>query len=52
MILDGNPPEDIANTRRIDAVIANGRYFSRDDLGALLDGVEAFAGSTTPATPR
>jgi len=40
VLLDQNPLEDIANTRTIRAVVANGRYFSREDLDALLRGVE------------
>jgi len=40
VLLDENPLEDIANTRTIRAVVANGRYFSREDLDALLRGVE------------
>jgi imidazolonepropionase-like amidohydrolase len=43
VVLDANPLDDIANTRRIRAVVANGRYFSRDDLDALLRQVEALA---------
>jgi imidazolonepropionase-like amidohydrolase len=40
VLLDKNPLDDIANTRTIRAVIANGRYFSREDLDALLRAVE------------
>jgi imidazolonepropionase-like amidohydrolase len=43
VLLDANPLDDIASTRRIRAVVANGRYFSRDDLDALLRGVEVRA---------
>jgi imidazolonepropionase-like amidohydrolase len=43
LLLDANPLEDIGNTRRIRAVVANGRFFSRDDLDELLRGVEARA---------
>jgi imidazolonepropionase-like amidohydrolase len=43
VLLDANPLDDIANTRRIRAVVAGGRYFSREDLDALLRGVEALA---------
>ena len=35
-LLDDNPLEDIANTRRIAAVIRDGRYLDREDLAALL----------------
>jgi len=40
VILDANPLEDISNTQKIWAVVANGRYLSRSDLDALLAGVE------------
>ncbi|HYM76979.1 MAG TPA: amidohydrolase family protein [Candidatus Dormibacteraeota bacterium] len=40
VLLDSNPLEDIANTQRIAAVVANGRYFSRADLNKLLASVE------------
>jgi imidazolonepropionase-like amidohydrolase len=43
VLLDANPLEDIRNTQRIAAVIANGRYLSRADLDKLLTGVEAAA---------
>ena len=36
VMLDANPLEDIRNTRKIAAVFARGRYFSRKDLDALL----------------
>jgi Amidohydrolase family len=35
VLLDANPLEDISNTRRIDAVVLHGHYFSKDDLTAL-----------------
>ena len=41
LLLDGNPLTDISNTRRISAVIANGRLFDRPALTRLLDRVEA-----------
>jgi imidazolonepropionase-like amidohydrolase len=43
VLLDANPLDDIVNTRRIHAVVSNGRYFSRADLDALLKGVERAA---------
>ena len=43
VLLDEDPLEDIGNTRKIRAVVAAGRYFSREDLNALLRGVEARA---------
>jgi hypothetical protein len=36
LILDANPLVDIHNTEKIRAVVMRGRYFSRDDLDAML----------------
>jgi imidazolonepropionase-like amidohydrolase len=36
VLLDANPLEDIANTRRIRAVVLAGHYFSRADLDLML----------------
>ena len=41
VLLDGNPLEDIANTRRISAVVANGRLFDRVDIRQLLHHVDS-----------
>ncbi len=46
VLLDTNPLQDIAATRRIHAVIANGRLFDRQELDALLRDVEIKAGAT------
>jgi imidazolonepropionase-like amidohydrolase len=43
VLLDANPLEDIHNTQRIRAVVASGRYFSREELDKLLSAVESFA---------
>ncbi len=43
VLLDANPLDDIRNTRKIAAVVANGRYFSRADLDRILADVEAYA---------
>jgi len=43
VLLDANPLEDIANTRRIRAVVANGRLFAREDLDRILADAEAWA---------
>jgi imidazolonepropionase-like amidohydrolase len=43
VLLDANPLDDIHNTQRIRAVVANGRYFSRIELDEILSEVEAFA---------
>lgn len=48
VLLDASPLDDIANTRRIHAVLANGRFFSREDLAALLHGVEERAAKPAP----
>lgn len=41
VLLEANPLEDITNTRRIRAVVANGRLYRRADLDGLLANVEA-----------
>jgi imidazolonepropionase-like amidohydrolase len=43
VLLTANPLEDIANTQKIAAVVANGRYYRRADLEKMLGGVEAAA---------
>ena len=45
VLLDANPVDDIRNTRRIAAVVANGRYYSRDRLDAILADAQAYAAS-------
>jgi imidazolonepropionase-like amidohydrolase len=35
VLLDANPLNDIANTRKIAGVVADGRYFSKEDLSQL-----------------
>ena len=37
VLLEGNPLDDIKNTRRIRAVVLNGRLYERSDLDALLE---------------
>ena len=39
VLLEANPLEEIGNTRGIALVVANGRFFSREDLDALLEQV-------------
>jgi adenine deaminase len=39
VLLEGNPLEDIANTRQIAGVMVRGRYYSRADLDLMLDAV-------------
>jgi imidazolonepropionase-like amidohydrolase len=41
VLLDMNPLADIANTRQIRTVVADGRLYRRADLDRLLAGVEA-----------
>jgi len=41
VLLDANPLDDISNTKRIDAVVLNGRYFSKEARKKLLEDVEA-----------
>lgn len=45
VLLDANPLDDIASTRKIDAVFANGRYYSRADLDRILQNVQAYSAS-------
>jgi imidazolonepropionase-like amidohydrolase len=45
VLLDANPLIDIPNTRKINAVVVNGRYLSRDFLDKTLSEVEAKAKS-------
>jgi imidazolonepropionase-like amidohydrolase len=43
VLLNANPLEDIRNTQKITAVIANGRFFDRAALDHILKQVEASA---------
>lgn len=43
ILLDANPLEDIRNTRRINAVLVRGRFYSHEDLQHLLDQTAATA---------
>ena len=36
ILLEGNPLQDISNTRRIAGVFAQGRYYSRKDLDGMI----------------
>jgi hypothetical protein len=36
LILEGNPLSDISNTQKINAVIVNGKYISKDDIKRML----------------
>jgi len=46
VLLDANPLLDIANTRRIAGVFAQGRYYSRQDLEGMLAGGRQIAQAT------
>jgi imidazolonepropionase-like amidohydrolase len=48
VLLEANPLENIANTQKIAAVVANGHYFSRGDLDKLLQRVETSAKKPAP----
>jgi hypothetical protein len=41
VLLNADPLADIRNTQQIEAVVMRGRYYSRDDLDALLAKVAA-----------
>ena len=43
VLLDANPLDDVGNTRKIRAVVADGRYHSRDELDRILADVERYA---------
>ena len=43
VLLDANPLDDIRNTRRIAAVIADGRYYPRAQLDRMLADIESYA---------
>ena len=40
VLLDANPLDDIANTKEISAVVAGGRYLSKEKLQEMLRGIE------------
>lgn len=43
VLLDANPLDDVRNTRRVAAVVANGRYLARQDLDRMLAAIAAYA---------
>jgi imidazolonepropionase-like amidohydrolase len=43
VLLDANPLDDIANTKRIRAVVLAGRYFDRQALGRMLSDIATAA---------
>ncbi|MEW5918732.1 MAG: amidohydrolase family protein, partial [Gemmatimonadota bacterium] len=50
VLLDANPLDDIRNTTRINAVVANGRLYDKSAIDGLLTAAEKFAASA--GTPR
>jgi hypothetical protein len=52
ILLDADPTQDIANTKRIRAVVTNGRLLDRVRLDSLLAGAEAFAKRDTTRSSR
>lgn len=52
VLLDANPLDDIANTRRIRAVVLAGRYFGRPDLDRMLAQVAAAAAEPEPPASK
>jgi imidazolonepropionase-like amidohydrolase len=48
VVMRANPLADIKNTRAIEAVVLNGRYFSRNDLDKMLEGAETAAKTPGP----
>ncbi len=51
VLLESNPLLDIRNTRKIRAVVADGRYFGRVQLDSLLE-VVAHRAAAPPASPK
>jgi imidazolonepropionase-like amidohydrolase len=47
VLLDANPLENIANTKRIAAVVSAGRFLDRKALDDLLAGAAKVAGEAT-----
>lgn len=52
VLLDANPLEDISNTRKILAVVANGRYFDRQALDEMLSKAEQAANTQEDNTQK
>ncbi|MBV9182537.1 MAG: amidohydrolase family protein [Acidobacteria bacterium] len=49
LLLDANPLVDIANTKKVNAVVLGGRLFARDSLDQMLAHAEALAGGKSIA---
>ena len=52
VLLDANPLDDISNTKRIAAVVLNGRYFSKEAREKMLADVEASSLSNFYSTSK
>jgi imidazolonepropionase-like amidohydrolase len=52
VLLEADPLENIRNSARIGAVVLNGRFFSRADLGALLVTAQRMARGSAPSVGR
>ena len=52
VLLDANPLEDIRNTQKIRAVVANGRLYRRADLDQLLAGINVDSSEAQPSPPH
>ena len=52
MLLDANPLEDIRNTQKIRAVVADGRLYRRADLDQLLAGINVDISEAQPSPPQ
>jgi imidazolonepropionase-like amidohydrolase len=48
VLLDANPLDDISNTKKINAVVARGRLFTRAFLETMLSRIEALPGTGEP----
>jgi tetratricopeptide (TPR) repeat protein len=51
VLLDANPLENIGNTRKIAAVIVNGKYYSRSSLHEMLAKIETIANLASISEP-
>ena len=52
VLLEGNPLDDIANTRRITGVVTRGRFLDRGELDALLALAEKLSSAAPAPAPR
>jgi tetratricopeptide (TPR) repeat protein len=51
VLLEANPLEDIGNTRKIAAVVVNGKYYPKPALDEMLTKIETIANLTSIAEP-